>query len=68
MVTAIFAMSRALGKTTVAEGVETDGQLGALQEIGLELVQGFLTGRPVPVDELAGPDGAQLSRDFRLPA
>jgi EAL domain-containing protein (putative c-di-GMP-specific phosphodiesterase class I)/GGDEF domain-containing protein len=68
MVTAIFAMSRALGKTTVAEGVETDGQFRALQGVGLELIQGFLTGRPVPLEDLVGPDGAQLSDRFRLPA
>jgi len=60
MVTAIFAMSGALGKATIAEGVETDGQFRALQEIGLELIQGFLTGRPVPVDELVDPDCPQL--------
>ena len=68
MVTAIFAMSRALGKATIAEGVETDEQFSALQEIGLELVQGYLTGRPVPLDELVGPDDAQMSRDFSMPA
>jgi EAL domain-containing protein (putative c-di-GMP-specific phosphodiesterase class I) len=68
MVTAISAMSKALGKATIAEGVETHGQFRALQEIGLELVQGYLTGRPVPLDELVGPDGAQLSSRFSLPA
>ncbi|MET0866380.1 MAG: GGDEF domain-containing phosphodiesterase [Nakamurella sp.] len=54
MVTAIFAMSQALGKKTIAEGVETPEQFNALREVGLELVQGFLTGRPVPVEELVG--------------
>jgi EAL domain-containing protein (putative c-di-GMP-specific phosphodiesterase class I)/GGDEF domain-containing protein len=49
MVTAIEGMARALGKTTIAEGVETDEQLMALREIGCDLVQGFLTGRPVPL-------------------
>ncbi|MET0966631.1 MAG: EAL domain-containing protein [Nakamurella sp.] len=68
MVTAIFAMSGALGKATIAEGVETHEQFRALQEIGLELIQGYLTGRPVPVEELVGPDGTQLSRRFSLPA
>jgi len=68
MVTAIFAMSGALGKATIAEGIETEGQFRALQEIGLQLVQGFLTGRPVPLDELVGSDGAEPSRQFSLPA
>ena len=52
IVTAIHAMARALGKTTVAEGIETREQLQALTEIGCDRVQGFLTGRPVPLDEL----------------
>ena len=46
MITAIEGMARALGKTTVAEGVETDEQLEAVREIGCDLVQGYLTGRP----------------------
>lgn len=49
MITAIEGMARALGKTTIAEGVETDEQLVALREIGCDLIQGFLTGRPVPL-------------------
>ena len=49
MITAIEGMARALGKTTIAEGVETDEQLGALREIGCDLIQGFLTGRPQPL-------------------
>ena len=49
---AIHALACALGKTTVAEGVETSMQLQAVQDIGCDLVQGFLTGRPVPLAEL----------------
>ena len=49
MITAIESMARALGKTTVAEGVETDEQLVAMREIGCDLIQGFLTGRPMPL-------------------
>ena len=52
IVAAIHALACALGKTTVAEGVETSMQLQAVQEIGCDLVQGFLTGRPVPLSEL----------------
>jgi predicted signal transduction protein with EAL and GGDEF domain len=40
---------------TVAEGVETSMQLKAVQDIGCDLVQGFLTGRPVPLTELLKP-------------
>lgn len=58
MVTAIQALTHALGKVSVAEGVETPAQLTALRDIGCDLVQGFLTGRPEPIDAAerrAGP-------------
>jgi diguanylate cyclase (GGDEF)-like protein len=42
IVAAIIAMSEALGKKIVAEGVETDGQLRMLRELGCERIQGFL--------------------------
>lgn len=53
IVAAIHALARSLGKTTIAEGVETHEQLRILAEIGCDRVQGFLTGRPVPLAELA---------------
>jgi EAL domain-containing protein (putative c-di-GMP-specific phosphodiesterase class I)/GGDEF domain-containing protein len=52
MVTAIHAMARALGKATVAEGVETNEERQAIREIGCDSIQGFLTGRPVPLSQL----------------
>ena len=55
MVTAIHAMAAALGKVTVAEGVETAEQLAALREIGCHRIQGFLTGRPAPFAHLITP-------------
>ncbi|MFQ3614968.1 MAG: EAL domain-containing protein, partial [Cyanobacteriota bacterium] len=35
--------------TTVAEGVETPAELQWVQEHGVDLVQGFLIGKPAPV-------------------
>jgi EAL domain-containing protein (putative c-di-GMP-specific phosphodiesterase class I) len=61
MVTAIHALARALGKITVAEGVETSMQLKAVREIGCDLVQGFLTGRPAALAELLAPGGAEVA-------
>lgn len=49
MVTAIQALTGALGKVSVAEGVETAAELAVLREIGCDLVQGFLLGRPEPM-------------------
>jgi diguanylate cyclase (GGDEF)-like protein/PAS domain S-box-containing protein len=55
IVAAVLALGRALGMTTVAEGVETEEQRRFLVEHGCALLQGFLLGRPVPAAELAVP-------------
>ncbi|MCU1595168.1 MAG: diguanylate cyclase/phosphodiesterase with sensor(s) [Frankiales bacterium] len=52
IVQAILALASSLGMDTVAEGVETAGQLQALQELGCATAQGFLYSRPLPADEL----------------
>ena len=42
---------RKMGIQVVAEGVETEEQLSALRSCGVELVQGFLFSRPIPIEE-----------------
>ena len=42
IVAAIIAMSHALGKTVIAEGVETAGQLASLRKLHCDEIQGFL--------------------------
>lgn len=44
---AIIGLSDALHLTTVAEGIETAGQLGLLRELGCELGQGYYFSRPL---------------------
>ncbi|MGB7326482.1 MAG: EAL domain-containing protein [Rubripirellula sp.] len=39
------------GSTTLAEGVETEDEHNVCLEIGFELGQGFLYGRPAPLDD-----------------
>ena len=39
------------GSKLIAEGVETDAQLNALKELGVEKIQGNLIGKPMPLDE-----------------
>jgi EAL domain-containing protein (putative c-di-GMP-specific phosphodiesterase class I) len=48
---ASLEMARALGCRTVAEGVETEEQLALVMDLGADYVQGYLVGRPMPVDE-----------------
>ena len=48
IVSAIISMACSLGMHTIAEGVETTGQLAFLQAQGCEEVQGYLYSRPVP--------------------
>jgi EAL domain-containing protein (putative c-di-GMP-specific phosphodiesterase class I) len=40
-----------LGSTALAEGVETEAEATICLEMGFELLQGYLTGRPVPLDK-----------------
>jgi EAL domain-containing protein (putative c-di-GMP-specific phosphodiesterase class I) len=54
LVRAIVELCRALGLTTVAEGVETEDQARRVLELGCELAQGFHLGMPASVDEIAG--------------
>jgi diguanylate cyclase (GGDEF)-like protein len=44
---AIIALSRALGLTTVAEGVETADQLAELRRLGCDFAQGYFFSPPV---------------------
>ena len=51
IVRAILVMSEALGLEVVAEGVETAAHRAFLIEHGCQYCQGYLLGRPVPIDE-----------------
>jgi len=46
----ILSLAEGLKLLVVAEGVENDAQLGFLRQEGCNLVQGYLTGRPVNSD------------------
>ncbi|NBB91547.1 MAG: EAL domain-containing protein [Gammaproteobacteria bacterium] len=55
----VIEMAHILGMQVVAEGVETEAQCRFLTEQGCELLQGFLFGKPAPVDSVARASGAQ---------
>jgi EAL domain-containing protein (putative c-di-GMP-specific phosphodiesterase class I) len=45
---AVIGLAKALGMTTVAEGVETEAQLKHLQSLGCPVMQGYYFSRPLP--------------------
>ena len=49
MVTSIHEVGSVMGKTTIAEFVENDEILSVLRDIGVDHVQGFGIGKPVPL-------------------
>ena len=59
----VVRMGLDLGLNTLAEGVETEGELRLLQSLGCQQVQGFLLARPMPGDAVLPwlqENGAQL--------
>lgn len=54
IVRAILAMSQSLGLQVIAEGVETEAQRNFLFENGCNAYQGYLFGKPVPIEEWTG--------------
>jgi diguanylate cyclase (GGDEF)-like protein/PAS domain S-box-containing protein len=53
IVKTIITLAKSLNLKTIAEGVETIGQLNLLQNIGCDIAQGFLIAKPMPVFEAA---------------
>lgn len=52
IISAILGLAKQLNQTTVAEGIETEDQLVALQALGCEIGQGYLFAKPMPMPEL----------------
>jgi len=53
LVSTIISLAHAFGMSVVAEGVETEEQLGVLWEMGCDEAQGFLLSKPVARDAFA---------------
>jgi EAL domain-containing protein (putative c-di-GMP-specific phosphodiesterase class I) len=54
IVRAVLAMTRAMGRRVVAEGVETETQRDWLRDQGCDMAQGWLYGRPLAAPAQAG--------------
>jgi diguanylate cyclase (GGDEF)-like protein/PAS domain S-box-containing protein len=68
IVRAVIGLGHGMNMSIVAEGVETVEQLGFLAEEGCDSVQGYLLGKPLPIekyDELVGRDNANVMESVR---
>jgi len=61
----ILAMAHSLGKSVVAEGVQTQAQVDFLRKLNCELVQGYLYSRPLPAEELEAYVNARQTKKLR---
>ncbi len=52
LVADLVRMVHELGSQALAEGVETEAEAAICRQIGFDLLQGYLTGRPAPFDTL----------------
>ena len=53
IVRAVIGLGHGLEMSIVAEGVETQEQLGFLADVGCDAVQGFYIGKPLPIGQYA---------------
>ena len=51
-------LAKSLDMQTIAEGVETQAQLNLLVDMGFTLFQGYLYGKPAPLEAWHGMDKA----------
>ena len=59
VVKGVSEIAKVLKISTVAEFVETEDMLKALQELKIDYAQGYLFSKPVPIEERQQPDGAR---------
>ncbi|WP_374650901.1 EAL domain-containing protein [Dongia sp.] len=54
IVASVIGLARAIGLTTVAEGVETVEQFDLLKRLGCDIAQGYLIAKPLALEDLQG--------------
>jgi diguanylate cyclase (GGDEF)-like protein len=61
VVASTLALAQGLGIVTTVEGVETEEQFDYMHNAGVELAQGYLFGRPVPIAEFGRASAPMLT-------
>jgi diguanylate cyclase (GGDEF)-like protein len=61
VVASSLALAKGLGILTTVEGVETEEQFEYMRAFGVELAQGYLFGKPVPIAEFGRANAAMLT-------
>ena len=59
---AIIALAKRLGLTTIGEGIETAAQLAQLSALGCDFGQGYLLGRPVAAEHVSREERPRMMR------
>jgi diguanylate cyclase (GGDEF)-like protein len=62
IISSIVTLARGLDMSVTAEGVETAEEFERLQALGVNFAQGYLFGRPLPVDQITFDTSAQPSQ------
>lgn len=57
VVEAVVGLARSFGHRTIAEGVEDQDAYDLLRRLGVDYLQGYLVGRPAPIEELLDRKG-----------
>jgi EAL domain-containing protein (putative c-di-GMP-specific phosphodiesterase class I) len=61
----VAGLAARFGARVVAESIEDEADLAVVTRLGIDLVQGWLFGRPARADEQGGLEAASRSRDVR---
>lgn len=59
----IISLARGFSCKTIAEGVETAGQLKALKALGVDYIQGYFTGKPMTLSDFSEITNISPRRD-----
>lgn len=66
IIRAVLALGKSLHIPVLAEGIETQGQLSLLNTEGCDEAQGFLLGRPAPLDAIVDSGQIAMSNTTQL--